>query len=37
MKERSIEAGGNLTLAKSYMKKAGFPSGMYTGPPLLTA
>jgi peptide/nickel transport system substrate-binding protein len=27
---------GNLALAQSYMKKAGFPSGKYTGPPLLT-
>ncbi len=27
---------GNLTLAESYMKKAGYPSGKYTGPPLLT-
>jgi peptide/nickel transport system substrate-binding protein len=26
---------GNLTLAESYMKKAGFPSGKYTGAPLL--
>ncbi len=26
---------GNLTLAKSYMKKAGYPTGLYTGPPLL--
>jgi peptide/nickel transport system substrate-binding protein len=26
---------GNLTLAESYMKKAGYPSGKYTGPPLL--
>jgi peptide/nickel transport system substrate-binding protein len=25
---------GNLALAKSYMKKAGYPSGKYTGPPL---
>lgn len=27
---------GNVALAKEYMKKAGYPSGMYTGPPLLT-
>jgi peptide/nickel transport system substrate-binding protein len=27
---------GNLALAESYMKKAGYPSGQYTGPPLLT-
>lgn len=27
---------GNVALAKAYMKKAGFPTGMYTGPPLLT-
>jgi peptide/nickel transport system substrate-binding protein len=27
---------GNLALAKSYMKKAGFSTGMYTGAPLLT-
>jgi len=27
---------GNLALAESYMKKAGYPSGKYTGPPLLT-
>jgi peptide/nickel transport system substrate-binding protein len=27
---------GNVTLAESYMKKAGFPSGKYTGAPLLT-
>ncbi|MGI8864063.1 MAG: ABC transporter substrate-binding protein [Solirubrobacteraceae bacterium] len=27
---------GNVTLAESYMKKAGYPSGKYTGPPLLT-
>jgi peptide/nickel transport system substrate-binding protein len=27
---------GNVALAESYMKKAGFPSGKYTGPPLLT-
>jgi peptide/nickel transport system substrate-binding protein len=27
---------GDLALATSYMKKAGFPSGKYTGPPLLT-
>jgi peptide/nickel transport system substrate-binding protein len=27
---------GNLALAQSYMKKAGYPSGKYTGPPLLT-
>ena len=27
---------GDLALAKSYMKKAGFSSGTYTGPPLLT-
>jgi peptide/nickel transport system substrate-binding protein len=26
---------GNLPLAQSYLKKAGYPSGMYTGPPLL--
>ncbi len=26
----------NVALAKSYMKKAGYASGMYTGPPLLT-
>jgi peptide/nickel transport system substrate-binding protein len=26
---------GNLTLAESYMKKGGYPSGKYTGPPLL--
>ena len=26
---------GNLALAESYMKKAGYPSGKYTGPPLL--
>lgn len=25
---------GNLTLAESYMKKAGYPTGKYTGPPL---
>ncbi len=27
---------GNLTLAESYMKKAGYPTGQYTGAPLLT-
>ena len=27
---------GNLALAESYMKKAGYPSGKYTGAPLLT-
>ena len=27
---------GNVSLAHSYLKKAGYPSGMYTGPPLLT-
>jgi len=27
---------GNIALAESYMKKAGYPSGKYTGPPLLT-
>jgi peptide/nickel transport system substrate-binding protein len=27
--------GGNLALAESYMKQAGYPSGKYTGPPLL--
>jgi len=27
---------GNVALAKSYMKKAGYSSGMYTGPALLT-
>jgi peptide/nickel transport system substrate-binding protein len=27
---------GNLALAESYMKKAGYPSGKYTGPALLT-
>src|SRR5207253_840914 len=27
---------GDLALATSYMKKAGYPSGKYTGPPLLT-
>ncbi len=27
---------GNVSLAESYMKKAGYPSGKYTGPPLLT-
>jgi peptide/nickel transport system substrate-binding protein len=27
---------GNLALAESYMKKAGYPSGKYSGPPLLT-
>jgi peptide/nickel transport system substrate-binding protein len=26
----------NVALAKSYMKKAGFANGMYSGPPLLT-
>jgi peptide/nickel transport system substrate-binding protein len=26
---------GNVTLAESYMKKAGYASGKYTGPPLL--
>ncbi len=26
---------GNLSLAESYMKAAGYPSGKYTGPPLL--
>jgi peptide/nickel transport system substrate-binding protein len=26
---------GDVNLAKSYMKKAGYPSGMYTGAPLL--
>ena len=26
---------GNLALAASYMKKGGYPSGKYTGPPLL--
>ena len=25
----------NMPLAESYMKKAGYPSGKYTGPPLL--
>jgi peptide/nickel transport system substrate-binding protein len=28
-------SNGNLALAESYMKKAGYPSGKYTGPPLL--
>ncbi len=27
---------GNVALAESYLKKAGYPSGQYTGPPLLT-
>ncbi len=27
---------GNLALAESYMKKAGYPSGKYTGPAILT-
>jgi peptide/nickel transport system substrate-binding protein len=27
---------GNVALAESYMKKAGYPSGKYSGPPLLT-
>lgn len=27
---------GNLALAESYMKKAGYPTGKYTGPALLT-
>ncbi|MGI9184512.1 MAG: ABC transporter substrate-binding protein [Solirubrobacteraceae bacterium] len=27
---------GNLALAEKYMKAAGYPSGKYTGPPLLT-
>jgi peptide/nickel transport system substrate-binding protein len=27
---------GDLALAASYLKKAGYPSGKYTGPPLLT-
>ncbi len=27
---------GNLALAESYMKKAGYPTGQYTGAPLLT-
>jgi peptide/nickel transport system substrate-binding protein len=27
---------GNIPLAESYLKKAGYPSGKYTGPPLLT-
>jgi len=27
---------GDLALAQSYMKKAGYPSGKYSGPPLLT-
>lgn len=27
---------GNLALAESYMRKAGYPSGKYSGPPLLT-
>ena len=27
---------GDVALAESYMKKAGYPSGKYTGPPLLT-
>lgn len=27
---------GDVALAKEYMKKAGYPSGMYSGPPLLT-
>jgi len=27
---------GNLQLAESYMRKAGYPSGKYSGPPLLT-
>ncbi len=27
---------GDVSLAHSYLKKAGYPSGMYTGPPLLT-
>jgi peptide/nickel transport system substrate-binding protein len=27
---------GNVALAESYMKKAGYPTGKYTGPPLLT-
>jgi peptide/nickel transport system substrate-binding protein len=26
---------GNVSLAESYLKKAGYPSGKYTGPPLL--
>lgn len=26
---------GNVALAESYMKKAGYPTGKYTGPPLL--
>jgi peptide/nickel transport system substrate-binding protein len=30
------QPNGNLSLAESYMKKGGFPSGKYTGPPLLT-
>jgi peptide/nickel transport system substrate-binding protein len=28
-------SNGNVALAESYMKKAGYPSGKYTGPPLL--
>jgi peptide/nickel transport system substrate-binding protein len=27
--------GGNMQLAAEYMKKAGYPSGKYTGPPVL--
>jgi peptide/nickel transport system substrate-binding protein len=27
---------GDVALAQSYMKKAGYPTGKYTGPPLLT-
>jgi peptide/nickel transport system substrate-binding protein len=27
---------GDLALAESYMRRAGYPSGKYTGPPLLT-
>ena len=26
---------GNVALAEQYMKKAGYPTGKYTGPPLL--
>jgi peptide/nickel transport system substrate-binding protein len=28
-------SNGNLALAQSYMKKAGYPSGKYSGPPLM--
>jgi peptide/nickel transport system substrate-binding protein len=31
----SANPNGNLALAESYMKKAGYPSGKYSGPPLL--